>query len=268
MKDLKEWKEFYEGMGIKVSLYNTDVIETAVGLNLILGENDIRVLFIKGLHNKSYSIRKIILDKVLDGMYLSREYPWVINSHNEITVIVRCKEDGNRMFNSPPLLWNGKKVIVYNYNPSYFFNGSNPTTKPFYVSTDILVKGKDIISGLYDFLAPDVLNNFNFPDFSIDTFNESWTLKDFLEAHGPKMQLGGWPLKRDPNGEYYPVVRFGDIGAHWVYAYVSLRMRNISIENIIENQEFLRVGKVSEDHYILYDNSPKSYWLDVNLNLK
>ena len=266
MKSLQEWKNFYEEKGIEVSLYNTDDIDTAIGLHLNVGKNDVRVLFIGNLQDKSYAVRKMLLENVLDEMYLSRNYPWVINSHNVISIIVRCKEEGCKMFNSPPLLWNTDGHTIAHINDECnFFNGTEPDIKPIYVSSEIILMGRTAIENLHDFAISDVHSNLNISDLALDAFMESWSLREFLEEHGPKMQLGGWALNNSALGEHYSVVRFGDIGKNWVYAYVSLRIREVSVEKLQQMHKYLRIGMVKPNHYVLYDNNPKERWTDINI---
>ncbi len=93
-------------------------------------------------------------------------------------------------------------------------------------------------------------------------FKESWTLEEFLKEHGPKMQIGYYPVANDGSISFKRC-RYGDVNKDWVYSYVSLRITEFTPDWIVKNKEYLRVGKTELGDYVLYLNQQHGSWTNV-----
>lgn len=274
MDSINMWNETLTSVGINTYLafeetldINEQTPENASGVGINIGINDIRVIFFDNLYGKSYDYRERLIYRTLELLCLSRNYPWVIVSLNSITIIIRSSDSKDfRMFNMPPLLWsNTKRLIINKGTYVRFFNNEYPHRQPMIIDALILSRCiNTLIEEWYMFKE----DNF-FPiveDVDADRCITSWSLFEFLKLHGPKIQLGGFVRFRNLQGEHWPVCRIGNDGKYWIYAYISLRFRNVSVGEILRKAEFLRIGKLPNGHYVLYDNSPK-IWEDVPIQL-
>lgn len=95
-------------------------------------------------------------------------------------------------------------------------------------------------------------------------FIESWSLKEFLENHGPKLQIKSYPITNE-GAVSFMRCRFGDTNKEWVYTYISLRIKEVTPEYIIKNKYNIRVGKTDLGDYVLYDNGGDWNWIPVNV---
>ena len=93
-------------------------------------------------------------------------------------------------------------------------------------------------------------------------FIESWSLEDFLQAHGPKMQIGYYPIVNNPSVTFRRV-RYGDVNKEWVYSYVSIRIQEFTPDWIVQHKNLLRVGKTELGDYVLYYNGQHAQWENV-----
>ena len=95
-----------------------------------------------------------------------------------------------------------------------------------------------------------------------DAFVKTWSLEDFVKKFGPKMELGKFPEKN--NRESFQRCRFTDTKGSRTYTSISFRIGEITPEQIKERKEKLRIGKLPNGHYVLYDNNWKD-WKNVDL---
>lgn len=94
-----------------------------------------------------------------------------------------------------------------------------------------------------------------------DAFVRTWSLVDFAKKHG-KMQLGKFPAFN--NRESFLMCRFVDCNNKYVYASVSSQMQGITVDEIREGKDRIRVGQLPNGKYVLYDFRFKS-WEEVAL---
>ena len=255
MKTIEEWINYYIQMDLEVEPYNSQDLTKAIGIRAIVGSKDLKVLKFMGMKKNSSYYKDVLVKSILDLLMLSENYPWVTCTSDTICIWFKCSYKG-KIYNDLPLLWDTKEVLPATL-PSISFHKSVPKCKPMYIDYDLVLHCIDVYKDklpIHDSILPEDLN--------VDACVEIWSLKEFVEINGPRIEFGGYPYYSHM-GEFYPVCRIGDNG-RWKYAYISLRMRYVNAAIIAERQETLRVGKLPTNTYVLFDTGSLS-WQEVIL---
>lgn len=96
-----------------------------------------------------------------------------------------------------------------------------------------------------------------------DAFVKTWSIVEFAKKHG-KMQLCQAPDKN--NRESYLKCRFIKSDGTITYVTVSGRMQSITVKEISENKDRIKIGMLPNGKYVLFDFRWKN-WTTVNLDL-
>ena len=101
-------------------------------------------------------------------------------------------------------------------------------------------------------------------DYTIsDAFEHTWSIVDFAKKYG-KMQIGKFPDVN--NRESFWMCRFVAADGKYTYATISSRLQGITTKEISKEKENLKIGKLSNGKYVLFDFRSKK-WEDVDLGM-
>jgi hypothetical protein len=262
MKTEEKWVSYYQIKGIEAEPVISVQTGEAVGIEAFIGKGQLRAFKCRGFRGKSCTYWDRAIKAVLNLLQLSESYPWVICTLDSFSILFLC-DTKEKVYNCPPLLWETKESLP-GINPNIcFYHRSEPEFKPSSVDYDVL---RHCLETYKDFLPLRDAEPFRpvSEDLCVNSCSESWSLRAFIKEFGPIMEFGGFPKGWNNVSEFWPVCRFGGEKKRWVYAYVSLRMRNVDVNILRQRKDYLRIGKLPNGHYLLYDASPK-IWERIDL---